>query len=1065
MAAPPLVRLRLSGGFAAFVGDRELSSTELGSRRGRLLLQLLCAARGGVVVTDDLVAELWPAGAPQRPDAAVAVLVSRLRRVLGPAAILGRRGSYQLAGPPVVELDLMTAERLLVEARERLHWAPGLAASAAASALALLGDEALPAERYASWAAGIRTAHAGLVEEGRHLASAAALATGDVATALAVAQAAADADPLDERAHRDLMVAWEAAGQRAQALTVYSALRRRLADELGVDPAEPTQQAHLAILRSQRIENGMHQRDSEQSAPPAGADRRGDRSLPGRAEESALLERFWDEASTGRARLVLVCGESGIGKTALAQQAAGVGTRTGGLVLTARCYPTARSLFLQPVVDALEPALEHQPAAVRADLVDAHAPALSELFPALTRGAEPLPGSSDVRRRRTFDAVVEVVLGLSRRAPVLLVLDDLHEAGESTTAWLEHLVRHAEHARLLVVATVRVEHQNRVRELVPLSERLELGPLTPEVVGRLALEAGVGHVADEIARRSAGHPFYAVELIRAALGARSEVPGDLRSAVLDRIDRMGPDLVSLLRGAAVMGSAVEPEVLTRLLDRTLGWTTTACEAALTARLLAVVGQRYDFSHDLVREVLYDSIPEPTRVALHRRAATVLVGHPESVARHAAAAGDHAQAARAGLQAAEAALRRLTPADAVVLASEALAAAQAAGQPDLCGRALLVRAIARERAAGFVDALGDLHRARAAARSVGDTRLEMHVLRHLGGDIASAVGQPVGEYEAPLHEALTLATAIGDRSMEAELLGRLAILQVGRLRFTTALELGERAVAVAEIASDDEARAAALDGCKAALAYLGETERLAAVVAELEPLLRRAADPWRLPWLVFESAFIPLGRGHLARATAGIDEAIALCHRYGYPSYVPWFLTHRAWVARLAGDAAGAVADGGAAVELAAATPHTWWDATALAVHATTLLALGDRTAAIQLLERAVPLAESADADAYRLRVLAPLAEATGSADHLARATELLTQVEAPAGSAWILGADAYLCLARAQLAAARPHDAAASLQALQIAVDRLDWQPLQAPVASLASQIRTATAVQRGGRG
>src|SRR5699024_1086080 len=106
MAVPPQVRLRLSGGFAAFVGERELSATELGSRRGRLLLQLLCAARGGVVVIDDLVTELWPESPPHRPEAAVAVLVSRLRRVLGPAVILGGRGSYQLAGPPAVEIDL-----------------------------------------------------------------------------------------------------------------------------------------------------------------------------------------------------------------------------------------------------------------------------------------------------------------------------------------------------------------------------------------------------------------------------------------------------------------------------------------------------------------------------------------------------------------------------------------------------------------------------------------------------------------------------------------------------------------------------------------------------------------------------------------------------------------------------------------------------------------------------------------------------------------------------------------------------------------------------------------------
>ena len=78
---------------------------------------------------------------------------------------------------------------------------------------------------------------------------------------------------------------------------------------------------------------------------------------------------------------------------------------------------------------------------------------------------------------------------------------------------------------------------------------------------------------------------------------------------------------------------------------------------VTDRLLIVSGRDYEFANDLIQEVMYATTPEPTRLAYHRRAADLLTGQPESLARHAAAAGDWLRAARAWLLAAEDALRR------------------------------------------------------------------------------------------------------------------------------------------------------------------------------------------------------------------------------------------------------------------------------------------------------------------------------------------------------------------------------------------------------------------------
>ena len=99
----------------------------------------------------------------------------------------------------------------------------------------------------------------------------------------------------------------------------------------------------------------------------------------------------------------------------------------------------------------------------------------------------------------------------------------------------------------------------------------------------------------------------------------------------------------------MLGATVDPLTLGGMLDLVPATALELCEAALEARLLVVSGRDYEFANDLIGEVLYGSTPEPTRLAYHRRAADLLTGQPESLARHAAAAGDWLRAARAWLR--------------------------------------------------------------------------------------------------------------------------------------------------------------------------------------------------------------------------------------------------------------------------------------------------------------------------------------------------------------------------------------------------------------------------------
>jgi tetratricopeptide (TPR) repeat protein len=276
-------------------------------------------------------------------------------------------------------------------------------------------------------------------------------------------------------------------------------------------------------------------------------------------------------------------------------------------------------------------------------------------------------------------------------------------------------------------------------------------------------------------------------------------------------------------------------------------------------------------------------------------------------------------------------------------------------------------------------------------------------------------------------------------MEADLQAWLAILAVNGLRFADAIEHSRLAVIAARASGDDEALAAALDGQKTSLAYLGEIEPLAVVLDELEPLLRRTGDLFRLHWAVFESSFAPIAAGDWASAVTRIETALELSRRSGFTAYAAWHLAHLGWLARLTGRYDDALDLGRRAVDRSQEAPHVWSAVVAGAVYGTTLLEVGDVAAAIEVLEAARASARRDGADGYLLRVLSPLAEATGDRAVLLDADALLAGITAPPGSAFLAGDACYHAVARTWLAAGEPERARAVLAPLIAAAERVPW--------------------------
>ncbi|HUA42383.1 MAG TPA: AAA family ATPase [Streptosporangiaceae bacterium] len=1058
------VELRLAGPFGVTRDGAELAEHQIGSRKSRMLLKLL-AASSPALLSPDLIAEvLWAGAPPAGADRNIASLISRLRAVLGAEIIEGGRTGYRLGDEPAVSVDLDVAARLCDQAEGKLAQAPALALAAAARAADLLGaGVAIADEPYADWADAARQRLSTLLRRARLTAAQAALATGDPELSARYAEAAIAADGLDEPAHRLYMSAAAAGGEHARALLTYEALRERLAAELGTDPAPPTRDLHLAILREDPRATA-HGPGTGRPAelPPASARPPAEPgpALVGRAREIAELRAAWSRAAAAEPGVVMIVGEAGIGKTALAEFIAAEAAGDGATVFRTRCYETERSLFLQPIVEALDPVVSRMSAAELRDMLGPHIAGAATVLPAAADVLGQVPaahGTADIERRRAFDALTTLLRALAVRHPVLLVVDDVQYAGHSTVELLHFLGRQLSGSRLLVVVTVRAENSADIgAALEAVAVPLEVGPLDRDAVTKLANDAGQGSVAADILHRTRGHTLFVVEVLRALRGGEEGVPSSLRATVASRVRRAGASVETALRAAAVLGSAVDPLMLSDLLGLTGAAAVERCEQALSARLLVVSGRHYEFANDLIREVMYATTPEPTRLAYHRGAADLLTAQPEALAEHAAACGDWQRAARAWLLASETAMQRFAASDAALLATKALDAADRAGAAEVAVRARIARGRVHEAIGDHVAALADFTAGADRARAIGDRRQEMYAMRELGGDTPVALGLPITFCESHLAAGLRIAESLGDRGTEADLLSRLAIVAGNRFQFDAALNLGRRAVAAARATADEQALITGLDGLKGAYLNVGDAASLGPLLAELLPVAQRHGDLVHVQWAEFDSAFLAFAAADWETAEARIQAALLTNRRSGYPSWAGLYAAHLGLIARLRGRDADAIQAGRDALATADQHGHSWSIAVASATLGSTLLTSAAAAAeSTALFEHGLSAAETDGTESYVLRCLAPLAYVTRSPDLLERADRLLAQAASKAG-AWIPGYQAYLALARAWPQHGEPEHARELLEPLLKVARDAPWIPVLAEALAVDGGILAA---------
>ncbi|HWH21093.1 MAG TPA: AAA family ATPase [Solirubrobacterales bacterium] len=494
--------------------------------------------------------------------------------------------------------------------------------------------------------------------------------------------------------------------------------------------------------------------------------------LAGRAAELEKLGALLPRAEGEGRRVALIAGEPGVGKSRLVREFARVAADSGALVLYGACDATARAPY-GPFVEALDRLTR----VIEPDeLRDAIGPGveLSRLLPELPalpgRPAQPVAADPDTERHRLHLAVAETLACLSRRRPILLVIEDAHWADRPTLALIRHLARAAWSARLLLLVTYRDESEppelgelladlRRSEEVV----RIRLAGLTGAEVAELVAGAvgadlapgtrpdpELAELAAAIHDLTSGNAFLVCELWRAlaetgaveVVGGTVRVaaplaelgtPESVREVVSQRLSRLDPATTELLELAAVGGPEFELAPIREAAGLPESDLLVALRQAIASGMLEEVAGRglgFRFTHELVRRALYDRLSLLRRAELHLRVGEGLeaTGSPSGrrlvdLARHFEAAADLGGAARAieyHRRAAAGASSALAYAD----AAAHLGAAVEIGidSPADRGAVLINLGAAANRAGEVTEALDAFSAAAEIGRELGDPHL-------------------------------------------------------------------------------------------------------------------------------------------------------------------------------------------------------------------------------------------------------------------------------------------------------------------------------------------------------
>jgi class 3 adenylate cyclase len=392
-------------------------------------------------------------------------------------------------------------------------------------------------------------------------------------------------------------------------------------------------------------------------------------SFVGRQWEMGALQGLLDRAVNGNGCVVGLVGPPGIGKSRFVREIASRATDAGVEMSTTYCESHTTDVpfhaaggLVRAITgsNGLDAAAARTQVRARFSGADDEDLLLLEDLLGIGDPAAMLPQIDPDARRRRLAAMVNAA-ALARTTPTVYVIEDAHWIDAVSESMLADFLSVVPRTRSLVVITYRPEYVG-VLAHAPRSHTIALEPLDDSQMSQLSTEllgidGSVTGLADLVAERAAGNPFFAEEIVRdlterdVLIGGRGcylcvepatdvSVPSTLQAVIAARIDRLDPAAKRTLNAAAVIGSQFSPETLGALeIEPVLG---DLVLAELIDQTVFSPRPRYAFRHGLIRAVAYESQLKSDRAQLHRRLAETIEQHDQNaalIAEHLEAAGD------------------------------------------------------------------------------------------------------------------------------------------------------------------------------------------------------------------------------------------------------------------------------------------------------------------------------------------------------------------------------------------------------------------------------------------
>jgi class 3 adenylate cyclase/tetratricopeptide (TPR) repeat protein len=616
----------------------------------------------------------------------------------------------------------------------------------------------------------------------------------------------------------------------------------------------------------------------------------------GREAELHVLRDTLERAGGGHGQVVALIGEPGVGKSRLTREFTHSHRVQGWLTLEAGSVSYGQATSYLPVIDLLQTYCgidaqdDHRRMRqkVLGKVLDLDR-ALEPTLPALLALLDVPVGDAEwegldppQRRQRTQDACKRLLLRESQEQPLLLVFEDLHWIDGETQALLDSLVESLPTARILLLVNYRPEYEHRWSRKT-YYRQLQLDPLPPanaqELLGALLGDhSDLAPLKQLLITRTEGNPFFLEESVRtlveisALVGERgahrlvqpvesTQVPATVQAVLAARIDRLAPEEKRLLQAAAVIGMDVpyallreigdEPEERLRQRLDTLQAAEYLYETSLFPEL------EYTFKHALTHEVAYGGLLQERRLGLHARIVEAIETlYPDRLAEHVERLGHHA------------------------LHGEVWD--KAVGYLRQAGQRAEARSAYREAAAYFEQALAALGQL-PASRDTQELGIDLRI------DIRGAL-TPIGEMARllpHLREAEARAEALRDDRRLAAVASALTVCLI-QLSDRAAIEYGQRGLAIATALGDRALEAETRFRLGIAYRRFGDYREATKVLGKNRQLLTGDLVRARLGAMVTSAGTLGMlaqcfgELGEFAEAGARAEEAIVIAEAVEHP---------------------------------------------------------------------------------------------------------------------------------------------------------------------------------------